>query len=217
MAAQALTGAYQRDRHRLVERLQASGIEDLAILHAFASVPRHRFVPEAVRHRAYANAALPIGHGQTISRPGVHALHLVLCELGGDERVLEIGTGSGFQTALLSLLAGEIYSVERIPELAESARRALGESGVDGVHLAIGDGSGGWPEAAPFDVILIGAAAPEPPAHLYPQLAPGGRLLVPVGDPENQELVRVRAQEGSFNVETIDNARFVPLIGERGW
>jgi protein-L-isoaspartate O-methyltransferase len=88
---------------------------------------------------------------------------------------------------------------------------------VDGVHLAIGDGSGGWPEAAPFDVILIGAAAPEPPAHLYPQLAPGGRLLAPVGDPENQELVRVRALEGSFNVETIDNARFVPLIGERGW
>ncbi|MEJ2311230.1 MAG: protein-L-isoaspartate(D-aspartate) O-methyltransferase [Gemmatimonadales bacterium] len=217
MAARALTGAYQRDRHRLVERLQASGIEDLAILHAFASVPRHRFLPEAVRHRAYTNAALPIGHGQTISRPGVHALHLALCELGGDERVLEIGTGSGFQTALLSLLAGEVYSIERIPELAEAARQALQETDAEGVHLLIGDGSGGWPEAAPFDVILIGAAAPEPPAHLYPQLAPGGRLIVPVGDAEHQALVRVRARQGTFDVETIDRARFVPLIGARGW
>lgn len=217
MATRALIGAYQRDRHRLVERLQSSGIEDLAILHAFASIPRHCFVPEAVRHRAYDDDALPIGHGQTISRPGVHALHLALSELDGEERVLEIGTGSGFQTALLSLLAGDVYSIERIPALAESARKALREAGVDAVNLAVGDGSGGWPEAAPFDVILIGAAAPEPPAHLYRQLAPGGRLLVPVGDPEHQELVRVRARESSFEVETIDRARFVPLVGERGW
>ena len=217
MAADSLSGAYQRDRGRLVEGLQESGIEDLAILHAFASIPRHRFVPEAVRHRAYQDVALPIGHGQTISRPGVHALHLALGELTGAERVLEIGTGSGFQTALLALLTREVYSVERIPELADRARRTLAELELANVHLATGDGSAGWPEEAPFDVILIGAAAPEPPEHLYAQLAPGGRMLVPIGDEETQELLRVRHRAGAFEVEAIERARFVPLIGEHGW
>ncbi len=217
MAAQAVTGAYLRDRQRLVGELQDAGIEDLAILHAFATIPRHRFVPEAVRHRAYTHVALPIGHGQTISRPGVHALHLSLSELRGHESVLEIGTGSGFQTALLSLLARVVYSIDRIPELVVEAEQRLEEIGVDNVRLKSGDGSRGWPEKAPFDVILIGAAAPELPQQLYDQLAPGGRLLVPVGNDDNQELVRVRSTADGFEAVTVDRARFVPLIGEHGW
>jgi protein-L-isoaspartate(D-aspartate) O-methyltransferase len=212
-----VTGAYLRDRQRLVEELQNAGIEDLAILHAFAVIPRHRFVPEAVRHQAYMNMALPIGHGQTISRPGVHALHLSLSELRGDESVLEIGTGSGFQTALLSLLARVVYSIDRIPELAEEARQRLDDIGVSNVHVKSDDGSQGWPEKAPFDVILIGAASPELPVHLYDQLAPGGRLLVPVGGGESQELVRVRSRDGGLETVALDRARFVPLIGEHGW
>lgn len=217
MAAAVLKGAYRRDRQRLVEELEASGVSDLAILHAFASVPRHHFVPEAVRHRAYADVALPIGFGQTISRPGVHALHLVLAELTGSERVLEIGTGSGYQTALLSLLAREVYSMECIPELAVAAGLALERVESNNVRLATGDGSAGWPEAAPFDVILIGAAAPDPPVHMYEQLAPNGRLLVPIGCGADQRLVRVRNRASSFETETIDRARFVPLAGEHGW
>ena len=217
MAPRALTGAYQRDRQRLVEELQHGGIEDLAILHAFASIPRHRFVPEAVRHRAYTNTALPIGHGQTISRPGVHALYLALSELSGEESVLEVGTGSGYQTALLSQLARVVYSIERIPALAAEARRRLDEIGVRNVRLQAGDGSQGWPEEAPFDVILIGAASPELPVQLYDQLAPGGRLLAPVGGGERQTLVRVRARDGEYEAVAVERARFVPLIGEHGW
>lgn len=210
-------GAYRRDRRRLVERLRAGGIEDLAVLHAFDAVPRHLFVPEAVRHRAYEDAALPLGHGQTISRPAVHALHLSLAGLEGDERVLEVGTGSGYQTALLARLSAEVYSVERVPELAERARERLAELGVEGVTLKIGDGSRGWPEAAPFDVILVGAAAPGVPEALRHQLADGGRLLVPVGEDGDQELLLVVRGAGEWERETVDGARFVPLLGEAGW
>lgn len=201
----------------MVEELQDAGIQDLAILHAFATIPRHRFVPEAIRHRAYANTALPIGHGQTISRPGVHALHLALSELDGEESVLEIGTGSGFQTALLAQLARVVYSIDRIPELIEEARQRLDDIGAGNVVLRCSDGSRGWPERAPFDVILIGAASPDLPIHLCDQLAPGGRMLAPVGRGESQELVLVRESGGSFESRAVDRARFVPLIGEHGW
>lgn len=212
-----MSGAYRRDRRRLVEELRSSGIEDLAVLHAFDVVPRHLFVPEEVRHRAYRDVALPLGHGQTISRPGVHALHLSLAELEGDERVLEVGTGSGFQTALLSRLAASVHSVERVEALARRARDRLAALGVENVVLAVGDGSGGWPEAAPFDAVLVGAAAPEVPAALREQLAPGGRMVVPVGDDEEQELVRVVRTPEGWEEETVDRARFVPLLGEEGW
>jgi len=212
-----MTAEYRRDRRKLVERLRQAGIGDLAVLHAFDRVPRHRFVPEAVRHRAYEVAALPIGHEQTISRPTVHATHLSLAELDGEERVLEVGTGSGFQTALLALLAGEVYSVERVAPLAERARQRLTEMGVDGVHVRTGDGSRGWPEAAPFDVILVGAAAPSVPGALEQQLAEGGRLVVPVGDDEEQRLLRVRRRDGELVREEVERSRFVPLVGEQGW
>lgn len=210
-------GAYRRDRRRLVEELRAGGIEDLAVLHAFDAVPRHLFVPEAVRHRAYEDAALPLGHGQTISRPAVHALHLSLADLEGDERVLEVGTGSGYQTALLARLCREVYSVERVEELAERAHRRLTELGTENVSVRVGDGSRGWPEEAPFDVILVGAAAPEVPEPLREQLAGGGRLLVPVGDEGDQRLLRLVRREGEWEEETVDRARFVPLLGEGGW
>ncbi len=200
-----------------MERLRSAGVSDLAVLHAFDAVPRHRFVPEALRRRAYEDAALPIGHGQTISRPAVHALHLSLADLEGEERVLEIGTGSGFQTALLARLCREVFSVERVPELAERARDRLADAGVRNVTLRIGDGSRGWPEEAPFDVILVGAAAPEVPEALREQLAPGGRLLVPVGEGGEQELRLVRREPGGWEESAVDQARFVPLLGEEGW
>ena len=200
-----------------MERLRSAGISDLAVLHAFDAVPRHRFVPDALRRRAYEDAALPIGHGQTISRPGVHALHLSLVELEGDERALEIGTGSGFQTALLARLCREVFSIERVPELAERARDRLADAGVRNVTLRIDDGSRGWPGEAPFDVVLVGAAAPEVPETLRDQLAPGGRLVVPVGDGDDQELRLVRREADGWEETTVERARFVPLVGEEGW
>jgi protein-L-isoaspartate(D-aspartate) O-methyltransferase len=207
--------AFRRDRRRLVQALQERGVEDLAILHAFDVVPRHLFVPPAFQVRAYEDAALPIGHGQTISRPSVHASHLVLAELEGPERVLEVGTGSGFQTALLCALAGEVFSVERIPELAERAAGTLRSLGLE-ARIRVGDGGLGWPEEAPFDVILVGAAAPQAPDGLLEQLAPGGRLLAPVGDGDDQTLLRFRRRDEGWAREVVDTARFVPLVSEAG-
>jgi len=200
-----------------VERLGAAGIEDLAVLHAFDEVPRHLFVPEAVAHRAYEDVALPLGHGQTISRPGVHAFHLQLARLAGEERVLEVGTGSGFQTALLARLVREVCSIEVVPELAAAARNRLEALSIGNVHLRTGDGSVGWPERAPFDAIFVGAAAPGVPEALRGQLAPGGRLLVPVGDARSQRLLLITNGEDGWDEREVEDARFVPLVGEEGW
>jgi len=213
----ALRDAYRRDRRRLVERLRAAGIDDLAVLHAFDVVPRHLFVPEAVTHRAYEDVALPIGSEQTISRPGVHALHLSLLAVEPGEKVLEVGTGSGYQTALLATLGARVFSIERVETLAEAARERLARLGFDETVLRVGDGSSGWPEEAPFDGILVGASAPSVPEPLRAQLAPGGRMLVPVGDARAQHLVLVRRGEDAFDEERVDEARFVPLLGESGW
>jgi protein-L-isoaspartate(D-aspartate) O-methyltransferase len=209
--------AYRRHRRRLVERLAASGIEDLAVLHAFDSIPRHLFVPEAVRHRAYEDVALPLGHGQTISRPGVHAFHLQVVRLVGEERVLEVGTGSGFQTALLGRLAREVFSIEVVPELAATARKVLDALQLPNVRLRTGDGSLGWPDEAPFDAILVGAAAPAVPDALRRQLAPAGRLLVPVGTARKQRLLLISRDANGWEEREVEDARFVPLVGEEGW
>ncbi len=218
MDAGRIDPAYRRDRRRLIEGLQAAGVQDLAILHAFDAIPRHMFVPDAVRHRSYDDVALPLGYGQTISRPGAHALHLGLADLTGDERVLEIGTGSGYQTALLSQLAGHVYSVETVPELSDLAEARLRDLGLKNVTTRSGDGSAGWPEHAPFHVILCGAAAPRVPQPLVDQLVPGGRLIIPVGDDSGQHLVRVTLEtDGQMREESVDSARFVPLTGEEGW
>lgn len=217
MAADDLTGAYRRSRRRLIERLAETGIEDLAVLHAFDTVPRHLFVPEAVRHRAYEDVALPLGHGQTISRPGSHALHLQIARLDGSERVLEIGSGSGFQTALLARLAREVCSIEVVPELARLVRSRLDAMGITNVDLRVGDGSTGWPERAPFDAILVGAAAPTVPTSLREQLAEGGRMLIPIGDDSAQRLLLVERRDDQWTETEIESARFVPLVGEEGW
>lgn len=209
--------AYRRSRLRLIETLRTSGITDLAVLHAFDTVPRHLFVPEAVRHRAYEDVALPLGHGQTISRAGVHALHLQLAALDGTERVLEIGTGSGFQTALLSQLAAEVYSIEVIPEIAALAAASLADFRLSNVQLRTGDGSVGWPEHAPYDRILVGAAAPEVPEALLDQLASEGRMLIPIGDAQGQQLSLVIGRQDGFEITTVEDSHFVPLVGDGGW
>ncbi len=218
MDAGRIDTSYHRDRRRLIEGLQSGGLLDLAVLHAFDVVPRHMFVPDAVRHRAYEDTALPLDHGQTISRPAVHALHLSLAKFQGSEKVLEVGTGSGYQTALLSQLAGRVYSIETVPELAQAARGRLSDLGLMNVILRTGDGSAGWPEEAPFDVILVGAAAPRVPKPLLEQLGPGGRLIIPVGDDRHQSLLRITCDaDGAVEEEEIDAAQFVPLIGREGW
>lgn len=201
---------YVRDRRRLVDRLRDEGIEDLAVLHAIDSVPRHWFVPPELHARAYDLAPLPIGLQQTISSPVIHALSLELAGVSEGDRVLEVGTGSGYQTALLAALGAEVYSIERLPALAERARDALETRGFD-VHLRVGDGSAGWPEAAPFDAIIVGAAAATIPGALLAQLAEGGRLIVPVGT-RDQALYRITRAGSEYRQERITGARFVPLI-----
>ena len=207
----------QGPRQRLVESLQANGVSDLAVLRAFERTPRHVFVPTGVRHRAYEDAPLPIGNGQTISQPTVHARSLQLLRLTGRERVLEIGTGSGYQTVLLSHLVDQVFSVERVAALMDAARATIRELGVSNVSLLVGDGTVGWREYAPYDAIIVSAASPDVPAPLLDQLAEGGRMLVPVGDRQEQRLARVVRTNGGFEREDLDAVRFVPLLGRHGW
>ncbi|MBA3894209.1 MAG: protein-L-isoaspartate(D-aspartate) O-methyltransferase [Gemmatimonadales bacterium] len=204
-------------RAQLVETLQQKGIRDLAVLRAVRMVPRHLFVPESVRHRAYDDAALPIGSSQTISQPWVQARYLELLNLHGRERVLEIGTGSGYQTALLAMLCDAVFSVERIPALAQRARDALGAAGIRNVTVLVGDGTLGWRPFAPYDAILVAAASPEIPAPLIEQLAPEGRMVIPLGDRTNQTLTLVRQEGNELRTTTVADVRFVPLLGEFGF
>ncbi len=209
--------SYGGYRARLVETLQRKGIRDLAVLRAIRMVPRHLFVPPSLRHRAYDDAALPIGSGQTISQPWVQARYLELLGLGGRERVLEIGVGSGYQTALLALLADAVFGVERIPALAQGARTALQGAGIRNVTILVGDGTLGWRPFAPYDAILVAAASPEVPAPLVEQLAPGGRMVIPLGDRNNQTLTLVEREPDGIRSSTVADVRFVPLLGEFGF
>lgn len=211
--------SYGGYRARLVESLRAQGIRDLAVLRAFATIPRHVFVPEALRHRAYEDAALPIGKGQTISQPFTQARYLEALALTGRERVLEVGTGSGYQTALLGALADQVFSVERVPALAEQARAALRAAGVLNVSLLVGDGTLGWSAYAPYRAILVAAGGPEVPPPLLEQLAPGGRMIIPLGArPGEQVLTLVqRSGDGDVRSSPLGEARFVPLVGEHGF
>jgi protein-L-isoaspartate(D-aspartate) O-methyltransferase len=209
--------SYGGYRSRLVEILQRKGIRDLAVLRAIRMVPRHLFVPESVRHQAYDDVALPIGSGQTISQPYVQARYLELIGLTGQEKVLEIGTGSGYQTALLSLVASMVFSVERFAGLAQSARVALAAAGIRNVTVLVGDGTLGWRPFAPYDAILVSAASPEVPAPLVEQLAPRGRMVIPLGDRSSQMLTLVERQGESVRASTIADVRFVPLVGEFGF
>jgi protein-L-isoaspartate(D-aspartate) O-methyltransferase len=209
--------SYGGYRGRLIEILQRKGVRDLSVLRAVRMVPRHLFVPESVRHRAYDDVALPIGSGQTISQPYVQARYLELIGLTGQEKVLEIGTGSGYQTALLSLVASMVFSVERVAGLAQTARAALSAAGIRNVTVLVGDGTLGWRPFAPYDAILVSAASPEVPAPLVDQLAPGGRMVIPLGDRASQTLTLVERGANGIRSSTIADVRFVPLVGEFGF
>jgi protein-L-isoaspartate(D-aspartate) O-methyltransferase len=208
---------YRGARRRLVETLQASGIRDLAVLRAIDVTPRHAFVPTGVRHRAYEDSALPIGNGQTISQPSVHARYLELLRLTGKERVLEVGTGTGYQTALLSHLAAQVFSIERVPALYARAREVLRQLDVRNVSMLLGDGTIGWRDYAPYDAILVSAGAPDVPAPLVEQLADGGTLLIPLGTKDEQILVSIERRGTEVVRRDIAPVRFVPLLGTHGW
>lgn len=215
--AQPVAQDQRGPRRRLLETLRLKGIADPAVLRAFDLTPRHLFVPTGVRHRAYEDAPLPIGNGQTISQPSIHARYLELLRLTGNERVLEIGTGSGYQTVLLAHLAAQVFSVERIPALLDAAREVIAASGVHTVSLLLGDGTLGWREFAPYDAIVVSAAAPTVPQSLTAQLRESGRLLVPIGGREEQMLVLVTKRGTSLDQREIAAVRFVPLLGVHGW
>jgi len=206
-------------RRRMVEgQVIARGITDPRVIDAMLKVPRHRFVEEALQSQAYQDAPLPIGERQTISQPYMVAVMSQALALSGSETVLEIGTGSGYQAAILALLADRVFSLERIPSLARRARKALDECGFSKVNIRVADGTRGWQDMAPFDAIIVTAGAPEVPQDYLDQLAVGGRLVIPVGDRSSQVLMRItRTGVREFEDERILGCRFVPLVGSCGW
>ena len=210
--------SFARRRQRMVERqMEARGICDSRVLAAMETVPREEFVPEHLRERAYEDGPLPIGQGQTISQPLTVAFMAEALQLKGDERVLEIGTGSGYGAAILGRLAKEVHTVERLQALAEGARERLERLGFANVHVHIGDGSLGWPEAAPYQAICVTAAPAAVPKTLQDQLAEGGRLVIPVGESHRgQQMMRYTLQGGELLEEELGEFSFVPLIGKHG-
>jgi len=209
---------YRLSRKRMVEtQLVRRGITDQAVIRAMGSVPRHLFVEEALRDRAYGDFPLPIGSGQTISQPYMVALMTSSLRLTGVEKVLEIGTGSGYQTAVLAEIAGRVVSVERLGSLVRDARNLLERLGYHRVVIHVADGTLGWRGGAPYDAILVTAGSPDIPRELIEQLADGGRLVIPAGPRHRQTLKRVTRQGGNERVEDLGGCVFVPLIGESGW
>ena len=207
-------------REQMVEQqLARRGIRDARVLAALRAVPRERFVPPHLVDRAYDDGPLPIGHGQTISQPYVVAWMAEALQLDARSRVLEVGTGSGYAAAVLAELAAEVHSIERDVDLAQQAEERLAAAGYGRVHLHVGDGTLGWPDAAPYDAIVVAAGGPHVPPALRAQLVEGGRLVLPVGeDPDHQELVRVtRRKAGVDDVQRLGAVRFVPLVGAQGW
>jgi protein-L-isoaspartate(D-aspartate) O-methyltransferase len=205
-------------RQEMVERqLRTRGIRDERVLAAMLSVPRHQFVPAELAAEAYTDRPLPIGQGQTISQPFMVAAMAEALRLSGGERVLEIGAGSGYQAAVLSLVAREVHAVEMHEALALSCGERLARMGYGNVHVHVGDGSLGWPAEAPFDAILVTAAAPETPPPLEAQLAEGGRLVLPVGSPDEQRLLLLEKHGNTASSRPLFHCRFVPLVGKYGW
>ncbi len=209
---------YAVKRLEMIEKqLRRRGIADAAVLAAMAAVPRHEFVPEEIRSNAYEDVPQPIGGGQTISQPYIVAAMTAALHLQPSDRVLEIGTGCGYQAAILSCLAREVFTIERRPELASSASARLARLGYSNAHVHCGDGTLGLSEFAPFDVILVAAAAPAVPRPLLTQLAEGGRMILPVGDTEHQELQLIEKRGDAFPTKMLEGCRFVPLVGYHGW
>jgi protein-L-isoaspartate(D-aspartate) O-methyltransferase len=199
------------------EQIRERGILCPRVIEAMKRVPRHEFVPEEAVSGAYADQPLPIGEGQTISQPFMVAAMTEALELKGEERVLEVGTGSGYQAAVLALLAKEVHTVECIATLAAAARERLERLGYDNVQVHCDDGTLGWAEAAPYDAIVVTAAAPRIPQPLVEQLAEGGRLAIPIGPAMEQDLILIRKSHGRISSEALHHCRFVPLIGRHGW
>lgn len=209
---------YQLQQELMVEtQLRSRGVRNARVLEAMRRVERHRFVPESERDRAYGDFPLGIGEGQTISQPYMVAVTIAALELKGEERILDVGAGSGYQTALLSLLAAEVYAVERIPTLAESAERTLKDLNYNNVTMVIGDGSAGLAAHAPYDGIAVAAGSPQVPKPLLEQLKDGGRLVIPVGNHLSQVLTVIHKRGGKFHTTKLDACRYVKLIGEYGW
>ena len=219
MAEMGLFGdATAAERRAMIEtQIRKRGVSSARVLDAMATVPRHEFVPGKFRSYAYLDKPLPIGEGQTISQPFMVGAMAEALELTGCERVLEIGAGSGYQAAVLSLLACEVITVENRTPLALAAQERLAALGYANVHVHNGDGSAGFPDAAPYDAILVTAGAPEIPQVLADQLREAGRLVIPVGDQENQNLVHARKENGELKTRVLFGCRFVPLLGRFGW
>jgi protein-L-isoaspartate(D-aspartate) O-methyltransferase len=205
-------------RERMVqEQIVARGIEDSRVLAALRKIPRHLFVDPGIVNRAYNDSALPIGEKQTLSQPYMAAQMTAALRLTGEEKILEIGTGSGYQTALLAELCFNVFSVEKLRSLSRKARKLLDHLGYQNIALHVGDGTIGWSEHAPYDAILVAAAAPAAPKPLLEQLASGGRLVIPVGDEQGQTLLRVTRGRSGFKEESLGECKFVKLLGKYGW
>ncbi|HOI13843.1 MAG TPA: protein-L-isoaspartate(D-aspartate) O-methyltransferase [Methanoculleus sp.] len=214
----AETDPYRNEREDMVEfQIRSRGVRDERVLAAMRKVPRHVFVPENWERAAYEDRPLPIGEGQTISQPYIVAVMTEQLDLSPQDRVLEIGTGSGYQAALLAELAARVISIERLPEIADRARGNLARAGVTGVRVVVGDGTQGYPPEAPYDAIIVTAASPEIPQPLVKQLAEGGRLIAPIGPRECQDLVKLVKREGRVEKIPLGGVCFVPLIGQFGW
>ncbi len=207
-----------RERKNMVEhQIRARGIKNENLLKAFYLVPRHRFVPSRLKENAYEDRPLPIGEGQTISQPYIVALMTSLADIKPGEKVLEVGTGSAYQTAILAFMGCRVYSIERNKELARKAAKLLKKLNINDIKLCVGDGSRGWPENGPYDAVIVTAAAPSPPEPLLSQLADGGRLVIPVGGKDLQELMVYLREGGGIKNISGGGCRFVPLKGEYGW
>jgi protein-L-isoaspartate(D-aspartate) O-methyltransferase len=212
-----MTDRYEGQRRALIGTMQERGIRDLNVLRAFDLIHRHEFIPESMRHQAYHDAPVPIGFGQTASQPSLQGLYMQVLDLQPTDRVLEVGTGCGFQTAVLAQLADRVYSVERIRELAVRAREKLDQMRISNVAILVGDGTIGWSRYAPYDAILVAAGGPEVPRPLMEQLAEGGRMLIPVGSRTMQRLMLVERNGDRFDQREVTECTFVPLLGRFGW
>jgi protein-L-isoaspartate(D-aspartate) O-methyltransferase len=212
-----MTDRFVAQRRTLIEKLRERGIRELEILRAFDLIPRHEFLPQAVRHRAYEDAPVPIGFGQTASQPSLQAMYIQILKLKATDRVLEIGTGSGFQTAVLASLVSNVFSVERLRPLSVAARETLDRLRISNVALLVGDGTIGWSRYAPYSAILVAAGSPSIPEPLVQQLTIGGRMLVPVGTRDTQRLRLITRTANGYDVEDVTDCTFVPLVGRFGW
>ncbi len=209
---------HERSKKALLKDLFDQGINDLDVLAAMQTLPREIFIPQDEQERAYLNIAIPIGQGQTISQPTIVAKMTSALALDKSCRVLEVGTGSGYQTAILAQLAGDVFTIERLAELSLQARERLSSLGLTNVEFAVGDGTLGWPEKGPFDRIILTAAGPKIPPPLIDQLAEGGRMVLPIeSSPGIQQLYLYRKRDGELEPQSLGGCRFVPLVGAEGW